>query len=223
MDSQIKWHPPWNSVCMWVYVKPTSVWAVVEKENRLMKTIGRPEWVWPPVCKCHNMPVPVWCFASVQYASMGIRGPLLNCVADSRRLSHTNTHTPQQAQRPFLKSLPPLDEPSGMHVICPRRRLNPGPSALVSFGGGTLPGRLYDTVSLHTGLDSGQGRGQALRLAQQSGAVYGCPSWQIDHPPSLLLPICCISLHFWILFMLFRCLWHVREPLNSPLPDMLLK
>lgn len=75
------------------------------------------------------------------YASMGIRGPLFNCMADSRCLSHTNAHTPQPAQRPFLKSLPPSDEPSGMHVICPRRRLNSSPSALVSSGGGTLPGR----------------------------------------------------------------------------------
>ncbi|XP_042350231.1 carnitine O-acetyltransferase-like [Plectropomus leopardus] len=35
------------------------------------------------------------------------------------------------------------DEPSGMHVICPRRRLYP--SAVVSSGGGTLLGRRYDT------------------------------------------------------------------------------
>lgn len=118
-----------------------------------------------------------------QCASMSIRGPLLNCMADSRRLSRTRTHTHTHApQRPFLKSLPPLDKPSGMLVICPCRCLNLGP-ALVSSGGGTLLRHRYDTVSLHTGLDSGQGRGQALRPRRQSGAVNGCLSWQIDHPP----------------------------------------
>lgn len=100
------------------------VLAVVEKENRLMKSIRRPERVQPPVCKCHSTPLPVWCAANVQFASVGIRGPLLNCMADSHRLSNTNTHTPWPAQRPFLKSLPPFNEPSGMHVICPRSRLN---------------------------------------------------------------------------------------------------
>lgn len=49
-----------------------------------MKTTGRPEWVLPPVCKCHNTPLPLWCDAC-----MSVKGPLLNCTADSRRLSCT--------------------------------------------------------------------------------------------------------------------------------------
>ncbi|CAB1449232.1 unnamed protein product [Pleuronectes platessa] len=58
----------------------------------------------------------------------------------------------------------------------PRLGLLRLPLALVSSGGGTLPGRLYDTVSLHTWLDSRQGRGRDSRLQRQSGAVNGGPS-----------------------------------------------
>lgn len=120
-----------------------------------------------PVCNCNNRPLLLWC------VSAGIRGPLLNCAADSRRLLRARRRAPPPAQRPFLKSFPPLDKLSGIRVICPCRCLNPSP-ALVSSGAGTLPGRRYDTVSLHTGLDSGQGRGQASGLLQQSGVVNGC-------------------------------------------------
>lgn len=75
-------HSPLNSVCA-----HTNIWAVVEKGKRLMKTTGRPEWVLPPVCQCHNTPLPLWCDAC-----MSIRGPLLNCAADSRRLSCTRVN-----------------------------------------------------------------------------------------------------------------------------------
>lgn len=60
-----------------------------------------------------------------------------------------------------------------MRVICPRRHLNFSPSALVSYGAGTLPGRLYDTVSLGTVLDSGRGGGEASRPQRRSGSVNG--------------------------------------------------
>ncbi|KAK2905745.1 hypothetical protein Q8A73_009688 [Channa argus] len=39
-------------------------------------------------------------------------------------------HTSQPAQILLSKSLPPLDEPSGMQVICPRRRLNLDPGVM---------------------------------------------------------------------------------------------
>lgn len=38
INFQMKWCSPLNSVCMHM-----NVWAVVEKERRLMKTTGRPE------------------------------------------------------------------------------------------------------------------------------------------------------------------------------------
>lgn len=105
----------------------------------------------------------------LQRASASIRGPLLNCVADSSRLYGTQIHTRtllDQLRDPFSKKPPPPPHVfrSGMHVICPCRCLNPGP-ALVSSVGGTLPGRRYDTVSLCTRLDSSRGRGQALEAA----------------------------------------------------------
>ncbi|KAK5860743.1 hypothetical protein PBY51_022203 [Eleginops maclovinus] len=59
-----------------------------------------------------------------------------------------------------------------MRVICPRRRLNP--AALVSSGGGTLPGRLYDTVSLHTGPHAAQGGGRCCKWLSE--LTDGSPS-----------------------------------------------
>lgn len=148
-----------------------------------MKTTGRPEWVLPPVCKCHNTPLPLWCDAC-----MSIRGPLLNCAADNRRLSGTRVNTLHNLLKDHFKKAS-LHEVTwcGMRVICPHRRMNLDPSALVSSGRGTLLGRRYDTLSLHSGLDISQGRGQALRLRRQSGAVNGCLSWQITLNP------CCLN------------------------------
>lgn len=62
-----------------------------------------------------------------------------------------------------------------MRVICPCRCLNPGP-ALVSSGVDTLPGRRYNTVSLLTRLDAGQGRGQASGPA----AAVRCCQWPLE-------------------------------------------
>lgn len=199
MNFQIKCRSLWNSV----YVEATSVWAADEKENRLMKTAGSlSAIVTTRLCDV------------LQCASPSIRGPLLNCVADSSRLYGTQIHTRtllDQFRDPFSKK-PPSHSPgfrSGMHVICPCRCLNPSP-ALVSFVGGTLPGRRYDTMSLCTRLDSSQGRGQALEAAP----AVRCCKWLselTDRSPAIPAALQSIgSAHIsrstlCVLCLLFRC------------------
>lgn len=102
---------------------------------------------------------------------------------------------------------PPLDKLRCVHFIYPCRCLNPS-SALVSSGGSRIPGRRFCTMSLHTWLDSGQGRGQASGLRQQSGAVNDSQSWQTDR--------CCPQsaqwIYIWILFVsVCLCCLHFRN------------
>lgn len=167
--------------------KCVCVCAAAEKQNRLMQSFGRSGWVWPPVCNRNNRPLRLRCMRA------GIGRPFLNCVADSRHpFMRTETRTPRPAQRAFSKRFPPLDKLSGIRVICPCRCLKPCPS-LVSSGAGTLPGRRYHTVSLHTGLDSGRGRAQASGAAP----AVRCCKWLLeltDRSPTV--PRCPPAAHF---------------------------
>lgn len=148
----------------------------------------------------HACPCVMWCERMPVWVSRGLSLIAWLTAAAFHAHECIHSHPPQPAQRCFLKSLPPFG--GTKRHACHLSSLPSEPSALlalVSSGGGTLPGRRYDTVSLHTGLDSSRGRGQASRLRRQSGAVNGCLSWQIDHPASPLPQWSCTNQCIWIL------------------------
>lgn len=165
---------------------------------------------------------------ALQYASTGIRGPLLNCMADNRRLSRTHKYMQSStSSKPLFKKLPSprRTEWHACHLSLPLSE--PGPSTGVIWWRHAPRASLRHHVTPHwawlrPGSWSGLGAASAVRCCKWLSELTDRSPSQSPLPSFYRVSVLIWYLFVRCVFMLFGYIRYLRESLHSLLILLLL-